>query len=140
MVSLKVVVYNYKGGASKTTIVVNLGAALAANGLKVLMMDLDPQCNLTQFWNPVDDVDTLTVSDVTQFTAAASLQALNGSLEGTKVLADEPHHCVMATPMSAFVNPLRETTLCKLVGLEQQFCNSSRTLGLEHKLSTRRLG
>lgn len=39
---------NHKGGCGKTTSCINLGAALAAMGHKCLIVDLDPQSNLTQ--------------------------------------------------------------------------------------------
>lgn len=39
--------FNHKGGVSKTTTTFNLGWALASKGKKVLMVDLDSQCNLT---------------------------------------------------------------------------------------------
>lgn len=39
--------FNHKGGVSKTTTAFNLGWALADRGHRVLIVDGDPQCNLT---------------------------------------------------------------------------------------------
>ena len=52
--------FNHKGGVSKTTTTFNLGWALAKLGHKTLIVDADPQCNLTGLvldFNKVDDFE-----------------------------------------------------------------------------------
>ena len=47
--SMKIIsVANHKGGVGKTTSVLNLGAGLSRMGQRVLLIDLDPQRNLSQ--------------------------------------------------------------------------------------------
>jgi cellulose biosynthesis protein BcsQ len=43
----KIALFNHKGGVSKTTTTFNIGWMLAKKGKKVVMVDADPQCNLT---------------------------------------------------------------------------------------------
>ncbi|NBB98790.1 MAG: AAA family ATPase [Alphaproteobacteria bacterium] len=43
----RIAFFNHKGGVSKTTSTFNIGWKLAEKGCKVLLVDCDPQCNLT---------------------------------------------------------------------------------------------
>ena len=43
----KIALFNHKGGVSKTTTTFNLGWMLASKGKRVILVDSDPQCNLT---------------------------------------------------------------------------------------------
>jgi cellulose biosynthesis protein BcsQ len=46
----KIALFNHKGGVGKTTLTVNIADALEREGKRVLLVDADPQCNLTSFY------------------------------------------------------------------------------------------
>jgi cellulose biosynthesis protein BcsQ len=46
----KIALFNHKGGVGKTTLTVNISNAMAEAGKRVLLVDADPQCNLTSFY------------------------------------------------------------------------------------------
>jgi cellulose biosynthesis protein BcsQ len=47
--SKRITLYNHKGGVGKTTLLINIAAALAALGKRILLVDADPQCNLSSY-------------------------------------------------------------------------------------------
>ena len=47
--SKPIALFNHKGGAGKTTLSANIAATLAWLGKRVLLVDADPQCNLTSY-------------------------------------------------------------------------------------------
>lgn len=53
----RLTLFNHKGGVGKTTLTVNLAYALAGMGKKVLLVDSDPQCNLTSYLIEANVVD-----------------------------------------------------------------------------------
>ena len=55
----RISIFNHKGGVGKTTLTMNLASALAATGKRVLLVDTDPQCNLTSYLVADEVVDDL---------------------------------------------------------------------------------
>lgn len=58
----KIVIANHKGGVGKTTSSINISAGLAKKGKNVLIIDTDPQSNLTESFGIFDPVKDLYLS------------------------------------------------------------------------------
>ena len=56
---VRVTLFNHKGGVGKTTLTANIAFALADMGKSVLLVDSDPQCNLSSYLLADDVVDDL---------------------------------------------------------------------------------
>ncbi len=77
-----IALFNQKGGVGKTTTTVNLGAALAEAGKKVVLLDMDPQANLSTHMGV--DPESIQHSTYTVLTdgipLAESLRKVTGNL------------------------------------------------------------
>ena len=81
----RIALFNHKGGVGKTTLTVNIAAALGSIGKRVLLVDADPQCNLTSYLIAEDVLDDwLDESDsssgVTLWTALRPIVQATGDL------------------------------------------------------------
>lgn len=55
----RMTIFNHKGGVGKTTLTANIAFALSSLGKSVLLVDSDPQCNLTSYLLSDEVVDDL---------------------------------------------------------------------------------
>lgn len=82
-------ILNNKGGVGKTTLTIHLGAYLAQQGKKVLLVDFDPQCNLSSRVNALQakyNLKNLIQKDVEGFALVQNTQIPLFCLNGTDKL------------------------------------------------------
>lgn len=78
-----IAVSNQKGGVGKTTTAMNLGSALEIAGYKVLLVDLDPQANLSAYLGFEEDGNP-TINDLMTSVVASGSCNLRQSIRHSK--------------------------------------------------------
>lgn len=78
------------------------------------MVDLDPQCNTTQFWNPdiVEEEDKFESGQEAEVAAEAMLEMNNTEIA---VECDDLHPARNNSTMDAFVSEFKTTSLYKML-------------------------
>jgi chromosome partitioning protein len=84
-----IALFNHKGGVSKTTTTFNVGWMLAEKGHRVVMIDTDPQCNLTGLvldYEQSEDLDHFYASHPNQNIRAALAPAFEAQPDQSRPL------------------------------------------------------
>jgi chromosome partitioning protein len=104
-----IAVTNQKGGVGKTTTAINLSASLAANDLRVLLIDSDPQGNATTGLGIEKQPDRPTIYDVLLGSVNLSEAAFGSGFEGLDILPADKN--LVAANLELVGQPRREFRL-----------------------------
>lgn len=130
--------FNHKGGVGKTTLVYNVGLALARQGHTVLFIDADAQANLTSAALPVEELETALESASTIYGALLPVINNTGDLKYVTPRKIRPNAYLLPGDirLSAFEEILPQAWNESLAGQYRGFQISSAMFRLIQNLAT----
>jgi cellulose biosynthesis protein BcsQ len=128
--------FNHKGGVGKTTLVFNVGLALAETGSKVLFIDGDPQANLTSVALKMTDFEAIIDKKQTVFGAMENLIRGTGDIDPIEIVQLRPNAWILPGDirLSLFEDELPDNWSRAQTGAERGLLVSSamHRLALQH--------
>ncbi len=114
-----IAIANQKGGVGKTPSTVNLGAALARKGKRVLLVDADPQGSLTEYFL-ADQADRL---DVTIYNSMMKLEPIQTTVMSDLIALLPAHDELSAAELELPAKPNAQKRLAKVLSFyDQEYC------------------
>lgn len=98
-----IALFNHKGGVGKTTLAVNIAGGLVGLGKRVLLVDADPQCNISSFFLPESQLDEILGESAETEGGGTIWSAVKPVVMGTGDVAEIPVHEVATAGLMLIV-------------------------------------